>query len=145
MGLAKDVLGMEFERFLGTGLNAERITLTQVALERMFNVLVEKHGAEGTTCQTLVAGDALLLVETYNPVLLIDGVGGTSFAALWHAALPADDGHTDNRVWIKHHDPHAALFRVVHIFPSNAAGQFADFATGASLWNNCKMHRLPPI
>jgi hypothetical protein len=111
----------------------------------MLYVLVEEHGAEGTACQTLVTGDALFLIELHNTIFLVDGVCGAPFTALRHAALFAYDGHADNRMRIKDHDPQAAFLRVVDILPADAAGKFTDFATGTSLRDHGKMHRLPPV
>ena len=143
--MAKNVFGVEFERFLGAGLNAKRIAIAQITLEGMLDILVEEHGTEGAACQTLVTGDALLLVEPDNTVLLVNGIGWAPFAALRYAALFADNGHPYHRMRVKDHDPHAALLGVVDILPTNAAGQFADLAPGAPLRNNSEMHQLPPV
>jgi hypothetical protein len=106
---------------------------------------MEEHGAEGAACQTLITRDALLLVELNNAIFLVDGVCGTPFTALRYTALLADDWHPYYGMWIKNHDPHAALFGVVYILPSYAAGQFTDFAPGTSFRDYSKMHGLPPV
>jgi len=145
MGLAKDVLGVKLESFLGAGLDTKGFAIAQITLEGMLYILVEEHSAEGAACQALVTGDALLLVQPDNAVLLVNGIGRAAFTALRHAALLADDGHPYHGVWIEDHDPHAALLGVVDVLPADAAGQFTDFTPGTALRDNGKMHGLPPV
>jgi hypothetical protein len=100
MGLAEDMFGMKLQSFFGACLDTKRITITQIALEWMFYVLVKKHGAEGTAGKALVARDTLFLIKPDNSVFLEDGVCGTAFAAFRHPALLAYDGHSNNGVRI---------------------------------------------
>jgi hypothetical protein len=145
MGLSENVFGVELERFLGAGFNAKRLTIAKVTFERMLDILVEKHGSEGTAGETLVTGNALLLIKSYYTVLLENSVCGTPFATLRHSALLANDGHTYHGMRIEDHYPHAAFFRVVDVFATDAACQFTDFAPGTTFRDNRKVHVRPPL
>jgi len=133
---------MELKGFLGTGLHAERLTVTQIALQGLFDVLMKEHGAKGTAGETLITGYALFLVKLDNTIFPVNRVSGTSFAALGNTALFADDGHTDNRMGIKDHDPHPAFLGIVDTLAPYTAGQLTDLAAGTSFGDYCQMHRF---
>jgi len=145
VSLTQDVFGMELERFLGTGFNAKGFPFTQIALERMFDIIMKEYGPEGTAGQALVAGDALLLVEPYNTVFFEDGVRWTPLSAFRDAALLAHDGHPDHWMGVENHDPHAALLGVVGALPTHTAGQFTDSASGTAFRNDGQVHAKPPV
>jgi hypothetical protein len=145
MSLTEDVLRMEFERFFWTSLDTERVSIAQITFERMLDILMKEHGTEGAACKALVTGDALFLVQSDDPVLFKDGVGGAAFTAFWYSTLLAHNGHTDDRMRIQHHHPHAAFFGIVGVLAADAAGKFADSASGAPLRYDCKMHLTPPV
>jgi hypothetical protein len=108
----------------------------------MIDVLVKEHGTEGAADQALVTADALVHIQPDDPALFVNGVRRTSIAALGNTALPADNGHADHRVRVKHHDPYPAFLGIIDFLPANAARQLTNAAARASLRDYGKMHRF---
>jgi hypothetical protein len=133
---------VKLQGVLGTGLDAQRLTFTEVTLQGLFDVLMKKHGTEGAAGQTLVAGYALFRIKLDNAVLLVNSVGRTSLTTLGNTALFTHDRHTDNGMGIKNHDPYPAFLGVVNTLAPHTAGQLADLAAGTPFRNYCQMHRF---
>jgi hypothetical protein len=89
---------------------------------------MQEHGSERTAGNALIAGNTFFLIHVNDTVCLENGIGRTVFTALWHPALPANDWHPDNRLWIKDHHPHPALFGVIDPGASDAASKFTYLA-----------------
>lgn len=132
-GLSEYILRYELESPLGTLLDASRVTTTHVAFDRLLTILMCIYGAERAGLNTLVAGNADLLIQPHDTIGPCQCIDRAYLATRRHSALATDNGHPDNRMRVCHLYTQRTLLRVYDTEALHGANELAGSASGAQL------------
>lgn len=124
---------------LRAGLHTMGAPVAEIAFKGRLHFFVKEDRSEGTRDDTLLAGDALFLIDVVDAILGHDGSGWAVLHAFGYLALPADDGHPDDGMGVDHHDANGALLGVVHPKALNGTDQFAKLTSGTSFCDHCQL------